>query len=87
MIFLNMILTPLPPSAPLPLGRAPPSQLPTLRWANRQLNAEQKLAVRRVLEGSTRPLPYVIYGPPGTGKTVTLVEAALQVLSMVAHSR
>lgn len=68
-------------------GRAPPSQLPTLRWANRQLNAEQKLAVRRVLEGSTRPLPYVIYGPPGTGKTVTLVEAALQVLSMVAHSR
>lgn len=43
--------------------------------------------MRRVLEGSTRPLPYVIYGPPGTGKTVTLVEAALQVLSMVAHSR
>lgn len=68
-------------------GRAPAAQLPTLRWANRQLNAEQKLAVRRVLEGSTRPLPYVIYGPPGTGKTVTLVEAALQVLSMVAHSR
>lgn len=70
-----------------PPGRAPAAQLPTLRWANRQLNAEQKLAVRRVLEGSTRPLPYVIYGPPGTGKTVTLVEAALQVLSMVAHSR
>ncbi|XP_068212921.1 RNA helicase Mov10l1-like isoform X2 [Palaemon carinicauda] len=62
-------------------------KVPVLEWFNKKLNAEQKMAVRRILEGSTRPLPYVIYGPPGTGKTITLVETALQTFTLINHSR
>ncbi|XP_049627458.1 RNA helicase Mov10l1 [Suncus etruscus] len=54
---------------------------------NPVLNENQKLAVRRILSGDCRPLPYILFGPPGTGKTVTIIEAVLQVHSAVPDSR
>ncbi|XP_021566201.1 RNA helicase Mov10l1-like, partial [Carlito syrichta] len=54
---------------------------------NPVLNENQKLAVRRILSGHCRPLPYVVFGPPGTGKTVTIIEAILQVHFAMPDSR
>lgn len=42
-------------------------------------NTEQVKAVRQIVQGTSRPAPYLIFGPPGTGKTVTVVEAIKQV--------
>lgn len=58
-----------------------------LELVNRQLNDLQQAAVRDVLGNRGGILPYVVWGPPGTGKTVTLVEAMLQVLLNIKHSR
>nr|XP_003932821.1 RNA helicase Mov10l1 isoform X2 [Saimiri boliviensis boliviensis] len=58
-----------------------------MEFFNPVLNENQKLAVRRILSGDCRPLPYILFGPPGTGKTVTIIEAVLQVHFALPDSR
>ncbi|KAI9530694.1 hypothetical protein NQZ68_000185 [Dissostichus eleginoides] len=72
-----------------PVATADPSQqteLPDLRLFDRKLegNQEQYKAVQHIVNGSSKPAPYLVFGPPGTGKTVTVVEAIKQIEKMQA---
>lgn len=56
-------------------------RLEDLPVRNGNLNEEQRLAVRKILDRESQPqAPFVLFGPPGTGKTSTLVEAILQLM-------
>ncbi|RKO84949.1 hypothetical protein BDK51DRAFT_32659, partial [Blyttiomyces helicus] len=64
-----------PTEAPIRRGA-----LMMLNLANaRNLNEEQLLAVKNVVQHTNGRVPYLIFGPPGTGKTKTLIEAIMQV--------
>ncbi|WAR30935.1 M10B1-like protein [Mya arenaria] len=56
-------------------------------WFDRNLNDEQQTAVKNIVQGTSRPAPYIIFGPPGTGKTVTVTEAIRQVYHGQADSQ
>uniref|UniRef100_T1GEA3 Uncharacterized protein n=1 Tax=Megaselia scalaris TaxID=36166 RepID=T1GEA3_MEGSC len=56
-------------------------------WFNSRLDEFQKIAIKNILRGECRPMPYVIFGPPGAGKTFTIVEAALQIVKCVTDCR
>ncbi|XP_052219999.1 putative helicase mov-10-B.1 isoform X12 [Dreissena polymorpha] len=70
-----------------PASRPDQSHISLRTWFDRTLNPEQQTAVRKIVQGSSRPAPYIIFGPPGTGKTVTVTEAIKQVYSGYQDSR
>ncbi|XP_042148486.1 putative helicase MOV-10 isoform X2 [Ixodes scapularis] len=66
----------------------PAVNISELSFFNRSIatNAEQCSAVENIVLGLHRPYPFLLFGPPGTGKTVTLVEALIQVCTLIPSS-
>ena len=63
-------------------------KLPTrFSWASQTLNDEQQNAVKQIIQGTLRPIPYVIFGPPGTGKTTTIVETVYQLARLHTYNQ
>lgn len=65
----------------------PSDKVESIEWFNKNLNDGQKTAIKNIVLGECRPMPYCIYGPPGTGKTVTVIETILQILTHIPDSR
>lgn len=79
-----------PPSTVDEIAQHPPRiDSSTLRPYNPAVgtNAEQWCAVRHIVEGVMRGVPYVLFGPPGTGKTTTAVEACTQIYRALPQMR
>jgi helicase MOV-10 len=63
-------------------------EYPILAWFNPLVgkNLEQSQAVQNIVNGTSKPAPYLVFGPPGTGKTVTIVESIKQVWKLNENS-
>ncbi|XP_055307723.1 uncharacterized protein LOC129571875 [Sitodiplosis mosellana] len=44
------------------------------------LNNEQKMAIRAIVDKTNFPRPFLLYGPPGTGKTTTMVASIAEIV-------
>lgn len=67
--------------------KLPKSNICKFQWMNQKVNAEQRAAIKNIVNCSSFPSPYIIFGPPGTGKTSTVIEAIAQIVKLkpLAH--
>lgn len=46
----------------------------------KNLNNEQQLAVKLIVQAKNQPFPFILFGPPGTGKTRTIAAAIAEII-------